>query len=73
MPTEMTIHFHECEHNGDLEMYQSALVRSGASILSAVCDPDSETGVIKVSFDNKEAFLAKFRETDAYHFSHLSW
>lgn len=68
---EMTVYFHECEHEGDLDNYITDLQNSGASVLSSSCDSDEETGVVKIRVKDFNSFLTKFKETDSYGFSSL--
>lgn len=70
-PREMTVHFYECEHDGDLDNYASDLRDSGAEILSTSCNSEAETGAIKIRVKDFDSFLTKFKETDSIGFSSL--
>lgn len=68
---EMTVYFHECEHEGDLNNYITDLREAGASILSSSCNSDAESGVVRIGVKDLASFLSKFKETDSYEFSSL--
>lgn len=60
--------FSECEHDGDLDNYKGDIISSGGKIVDSGVNHEEETGWVKVEIEDKDAFLAKFRETDAYGF-----
>jgi hypothetical protein len=60
--------FSECEHDGDLDNYKDDIISSGGKIVDSGVNHDEESGWVKVEIEDKDAFLAKFRETDAYGF-----
>ena len=68
-----SIHFTECEHEGDLDMYIGDLRRSGATIVSSDINFDAETGevYIEIDEDKMDAFVKAFKETDSFDFSNL--
>jgi len=63
-----TLSFSECEHDGDLDNYKGDIISSGGKIVDSGVNHNEETGWVKVEIEDKDAFLAKFRETDAYGF-----
>jgi len=65
---DLNIYFYECEHNGDLDNYKEDVRASGGDILNSGLDYEAETGWLKVRVEDKEAFMKKFAETDAYDF-----
>ena len=58
--------FSDCEHGGDLEMYERDVIDSGGKITGSYVDPDAEEGVISAEVD--DTFEEKFMETEAYDF-----
>lgn len=63
-----TLRFSECEHQGDLDNYKTDVQNSGGVILESGVDHENEEGWMKVSIEDKDAFLLKFKQTDAYGF-----
>jgi hypothetical protein len=63
-----TLRFSECEHQGDLDNYKTDVQNSGGVILDSGVDSDNEEGWMKVSIEDKDAFMLKFKQTDAYGF-----
>jgi hypothetical protein len=68
MAKTYTLRFSECEHQGDLENYKNDIQNSGGVILDSGVDSDNEEGWIKTSIEDKDAFMLKFKQTDAYEF-----
>jgi hypothetical protein len=60
--------FSECEHDGDLDNYKTDIINSGGKIVDSGVNHDEETGWVRFETEDKEAFMKKFRETDAYGF-----
>jgi hypothetical protein len=58
--------FSECEHGGDLEIYERDVIESGGKIVSSYVDTSAEEGVVTAEVDN--TFKEKFMETEAYDF-----
>ena len=63
-----TLSFYECEHDGDMEIYESDLRKCGAKILSSRLDFEDEECTIEIEVDNYNEFFKKFKETNAYDF-----
>jgi hypothetical protein len=68
MAKEYTLRFSECEHQGDLDNYKADVQNSGGVILNSGVDHENEQGWITVSIKDNNAFLEKFKQTDAYGF-----
>lgn len=68
---KVTLHFHECEHQGDLDNYLNDLMDSSATILTSEINYDEETAKVEVEVDAYGIFLNIFEDTDAYEFSNL--
>lgn len=66
--TKITLRFSECEHGGDLARYSDDVIKAGGSIISEDVDLDNEQGVIIVEVEDKAAFVAAFKKTDAADF-----
>ena len=69
-----SISFGECEHGGDLDMYVSALCKSGATILNSSVDEGEEEGYVtfEVEDGKVEEFKEAFKKTEEYsRFSYL--
>lgn len=67
------LRFEECEHSGDLRMYQDAVERcSGLVTKSGMVANAYETGYIHFALqvDHKK-FKTEFAKTDAYLFSSM--
>jgi hypothetical protein len=60
--------FSECEHEGDLENYKTDIINSGGKIVDSGVDHEAEEGWIRFETDDKDAFMVKFKQTDAYGF-----
>jgi hypothetical protein len=60
--------FSECEHDGDLDNYKTDIINSGGKIVDSGVDHENEVGWVRFETDDKDAFMTKFRETDAYGF-----
>lgn len=68
---KMTITFSKCEHSGDLENYKADLEDSNVKVLGSSANFGEETCAITVQISDYEAFIERFKETDAYGFSSL--
>jgi hypothetical protein len=68
MATRLRIPFTECEHDGDMDNYAGDIRACGGTIVRTSVDPDAEEGYAIVEVDDKDAFIAKFKQTDAYQF-----
>ncbi len=60
--------FSECEHQGDLDSYETDITSSGGTILSSFVDEESEEGYVTFTIKNISDFLNKFEQTDAHNF-----
>lgn len=60
------VRFTECEHDGDLDHYIGDIINSGGKIVDSGVDYDNEEGWVRFETNDKEAFMSKFKETDAY-------
>lgn len=65
----ITIHFYECEHEGDLDNYLQDVQDSGGKAVNYNLNSDAETCDVDVEVENVEDFLLKFKLTDACDFS----
>ena len=68
MAIRLRIPFTECEHDGDMNNYAGDIRACGGTIVRTSVNPDAEEGYAIVEVDDKDAFIAKFKETDAYQF-----
>ena len=68
---KVTLHFHECEHQGDLDNYLNDLMDSSATILTSEINYDEETAEVVVEVVAYGIFLNIFEDTDSYEFSSL--
>jgi translation elongation factor EF-Ts len=66
-----TIHFSECEHEGDLDHYKDDLREAGATIISSEINHDAEEGSVVVEIKDKKAFLLHYQMMDSYELSNL--
>lgn len=66
--TKIRISFTECEHSGDMDNYTEDIIKCGGRIVRTEVDSDAEEGYAIVEVDDKEAFVEKFKQTDAYQF-----
>ena len=64
-----TIHFVECEHDGDYQDYANDLGDSGAKIINHELNYEAETCDIFVEIEDIGAFIEKFKKTDSIGFS----
>jgi len=67
----MNVYFYECEHGGDLDNYANDLRESGANVLRASCNHETETGVIEIEINDKEKFMKAFSKTESFGYSSL--
>jgi hypothetical protein len=67
-----TLIFSECEHQGDIENYQSDIIKSGGKILDSEFDHINETVTIIIEYEEDD-FLEKFINTNAFQFSNLNY
>lgn len=65
------ITFQECEHTGDMDMYYGDIKDAGGvpDWNSITIDHDAEVGTIEVEVEDIQAFITKFKETDASGFA----
>jgi len=68
---KVTIYFHECEHQGDMQNYLGELMECNAKIVTDSLDYEAETGTIEIEVEHYGEFLGRFEDTDAYEFSSL--
>lgn len=68
---KFVINFDECEHTGDMDMYYGDIQDAGGKPdwNSITIDHDAETGSIEVEVEDIQAFITKFKETDAFDFA----
>ena len=70
-PETMILHFTECEHDGDMEVYMTDITHSGGSIIRTELNDEAETCEINFSVGNKAQFLVDFATTQSHGFSQL--
>lgn len=66
-----TLWFTECDHEGDLEVYEWEVVNSGGHVTDKHWDPKRKMGAIEIIVDHEreyERFLERFRTKDSFHF-----
>lgn len=68
----LTLHFSECEHNGDLQSYVNDIVESGGNIKSSSINYEEENAVVVIELNDYNDFYEKFKRTNAFDFSNLS-
>lgn len=67
---KITLHFYECEHQGDMDTYLEDVRASGATVLSSNVNHDAETGSTEITVpdEDRDEFWKKFKETNAYEY-----
>lgn len=79
--TRLTIYFHECEHEGDLNVYVEACLAAGAQVVSSELERgyeddgewvEPEAGIVVVEVADKAAFVKAFSSSPSFGFSSLS-
>lgn len=65
----ITLNFHECEHEGDLDYYLDDIREAGGNAVSWELNYEAETAEVKVEVEDVKEFLIKFKETDGCDFS----
>jgi len=63
---EITLEFHECEHEGDLDHYIDDLPR--CKVISTNINKSAEIGTVVIRVHDRKKFWDEFRETEAYEF-----
>ncbi len=58
--------FYECEHNGDLDVYEEDIIESGGKIINSYVDTDLEQGLVIVEVD--DSFMKIFKEIESYQY-----
>jgi len=63
-----SLSFYECEHHGDADNYKDDIRDSGGKITGTTLNYDAESCKIEFKVSNYNAFMKKFKKTDAYQF-----
>ncbi len=69
---KLRLRFYECEHSGDLSLYEDDVAKAGGEILESSMDEDAEVGIILVETKDPAEFKRRFMETDSFGFSNVS-
>ena len=74
MSRTIQLHFHECEHDGDLNTYLEDVqeCKTVLNIVSTEINHEAETGDVYVEITNIDDFIEEFKGTYACDFSNYS-